>query len=191
MSSDRFPMETHSISASANIYLYGMIVLSTVHRLAGEYPEADSYGEIEETCVVPGGEAGNSALVLSQWGHRVKVGGPFLGLQTRERILGLLEPRGIDCSRLHFDPSFDGVRDLVLVGDHSRTVFGSFGQYFRGPQRWSKPLRGDIADADIVGLDPFFGRESTEVARLCGELDRPYVTIDCESNSALHRGAAA
>jgi sugar/nucleoside kinase (ribokinase family) len=168
-----------------------MIVLSTVHRLEGDYPEADSYGEIEETYLVPGGETGNSAIVLSRWGHRVRVGGPFLGQQTREGILGLLEPLGIDCSRLHFDAAFDGVRDVVLVAGKSRTVFGSFGRYFRGPRRWSEPQRGDIADAEIVGLDPFFGNESAEVARLCCELGRPYVTIDCEPKGALHRGAAA
>jgi sugar/nucleoside kinase (ribokinase family) len=168
-----------------------MIVLSTVHRLASAFPDADGYGEIEETHVVPGGETGNSALVLSKWGHRVKVAGPFLGLQTREGILGFLGQRGIDCSGLHYDPSFDGVRDLVLVGGKARAVFGRFGQYFNGPKRWAAPERADIAAADIVGIDPFFGAESDEVARLCAELGRPYVTIDCVPDGVLNRGAAA
>jgi sugar/nucleoside kinase (ribokinase family) len=184
-------MPPQTDSPSANVYLYGMIVLSTVHRLSGAYPAADTYGEIEETHVVPGGETGNSALVLARWGHRVKVAGPFLGRQTRDGVLEFLAPRGIDCSSLHFDPSFDGVRDLVLVGAGSRTVFGRFGHYFQGPKRWSPPLPADIAGADIVGLDPFFGDESAEVARLCRGLGRPYVTIDCAPDSALNRGAAA
>src|SRR5271157_4139473 len=124
-------MATPHVPDPANIYLYGMIVLSTVHRLSGEYPDADGYGEIEETHGVPGGETSNSALVLSRWGHRVKVAGPFLGRQTRDGVLGFLAPRGIDCSALHYDESFDGVRDTVLVGGTSRTVFGRFGQYFR------------------------------------------------------------
>jgi len=175
----------------ANVYLYGMIVLSTVHRLPGDYPDADGYGEIEETHVVPGGEAGNSAIVLSRWGHRVKVAGPFLGRQTRDGILGLLAPRGIDCSGLHYDASFDGVRDLVLVGGESRTVFGRFGQYFREPRRWAAPERPDIARADVIGIDPFFGGESEEAGRLCVELGKPHVTIDCAPESALNRGAAA
>ena len=72
-----------------------------------------------------------------------------------------------------------------------RTVFGRFGQYFSGPKRWSKPDRSDIAASDIVGLDPYFGEETLEVARLCLELGRPYVTIDCDPDSPLHKGAAA
>jgi sugar/nucleoside kinase (ribokinase family) len=175
----------------ANVYLYGMIVLSTVHRLSGEYPEADGYGEIEETHVVPGGETGNAALLLSRWGHRVKVGGPFLGRETRDGVLGFLGPRGVDCSNLRYDGSFEGVRDVVMVGGKSRTVFGRFGRYFRGPKRWAGPGPADVAGADFVGIDPFFGAESEEAGRLCCELGRPYVTIDCAPDSALNRGAAA
>jgi sugar/nucleoside kinase (ribokinase family) len=184
-------MSSANSTDPANVYLYGMIVYSTIHRLAAEFPDADGYGEIEETHIVPGGETGNSAIVLARWGHHVKVAGPFLGQQTREGILGFLGTRGIDCSGLVFDPTFDGVRDMVLVGGKARAVFGRFGHYFNGPKKWAGPERLDIAAADIVGIDPFFGEESAEVGRLCRELGRPYVTIDCAPDSALNRGAAA
>jgi sugar/nucleoside kinase (ribokinase family) len=176
---------------SPNVYLYGMIVYSTIHRLAGDYPEADAYGEIEETHIVPGGETGNSALVLARLGCRVKVGGPFLGAKTRDGVVSFLEGHHIDCSGLHYDPDFDGVRDLVLVAAKSRTVFGTFGRYFRRPKRWSAPDETAIAKAAIVGLDPFFDAESERVATCCVESNRPYVTIDCAPDSLLHRGAAA
>ena len=176
---------------AADIYLYGMIVYSTIHRLVADYPEADGYGEIEETHVVPGGETGNSALILARLGHRVKVGGPFLGTQTRAGVLAFLRQRGIDCSGLHYDASFDGVRDLVLVGGRTRTVFGRFAAYFRGPKRWSPPDEAAIAAAKIVGVDPFFGDESERVAVCCAEIGRPYVTIDCPPDSRLHRASAA
>jgi len=174
----------------ADIYLYGMIVYSTIHRLAGEYPAADGYAEIEETQIVPGGETGNSALVLAKWGHRVKVAGPFLGRKTREGVVTFLSSRGIDCSGLHHDESYDGVRDMVLIGGASRTVFGWFGAFHAGPKRWTPPERNDIANASVVGIDPYFREDSEEAARLCGELGKPYVTIDCAPDSALHRGAA-
>ena len=177
--------------SAPDIYLYGMIVLSTIHRLVADYPEADGYGEIEETHVVPGGETGNSALILARLGHRVKVGGPFLGTQTRTGVLTFLREHDIDCSGLHYDAGFDGVRDLVLVGGKTRTVFGRFAAYFRGPKRWSAPDESAIAAARIVGLDPFFGDESERVAACCTEIGRPYVTIDCPPDSRLHRGAAA
>ena len=174
-----------------DIYLYGMIVYSTIHRLAADYPEADGYGEIEESHVVPGGETGNSALVLARLGHRVKVGGPYLGTQTRIGVTSFLRQHGIDCSGLHYDASFEGVRDLVLVGGKTRTVFGRFGSYFREPRRWSAPDEAAIAAARIVGLDPFFGAESERVAECCAAISRPYVTIDCPPDSLMHRAAAA
>lgn len=184
-------MSPFTVLPRANVHLYGMIVLSTIHRLAGAYPDADAYAEVAETQVVPGGEAGNAALVLASWGHRVKVAGPFLGRQTRDGIVSFLSTRGIDCTGLHFDDSFDGVRDLVLVAGKTRTVFGWFGAYFAGPCRWAEPSRPDIARADIVGIDPFFGEASLATGRICEELRRPYVTIDCAPESPLHRGAAA
>jgi len=168
-----------------------MIVYSTIHRLAADYPAADGYGEIEETHVVPGGETGNSALVLARLGHRVKVGGPYLGTQTRIGVTSFLRQHGIDGSGLHYDASFEGVRDLVLVGGKTRTVFGRFGGYFRGPPRWSAPDEAAIAAAKIVGLDPYFGAESERVAECCAAIGRPYVTIDCPPDSRLHRMAAA
>jgi sugar/nucleoside kinase (ribokinase family) len=184
------PLRSKKYSAP-DIYLYGMIVYSTIHRLAGAYPDADGYGEIEETHVVPGGETGNSALILASLGYRVKVGGPFLGTQTRTGVLEFLRRHRIDCSGLHYDASFDGVRDLVLVGGKTRTVFGRFAAYFRGPKRWSAPDETAIAAAKIIGLDPFFGDESERVAVCCAEIGRSYVTIDCPPDSRLHRGAAA
>ncbi len=184
-------MTSDKAARAAPIYLYGMIVHSTIHRLAGEYPEADSYREIAETHQVPGGETGNSALVLAHWGHAVGVGGPFLGRKTREGVLSFLGPRGIDCSGLHYDPGFDGVCDLVLVGGKTRTVFGTFGAYFSGPKRWSAPDPVAIASAEIVGVDPFFGAESDRVAEICAEKGKRWVTIDCPPGSPLHRGAAA
>jgi len=184
-------MHAKAPARTAPVYLYGMIVYSTIHRLAGEYPGPDGYGEIDETRLVPGGETGNAALVLSRWGHRVKVGGPFLGRQTREGVVSFLEARRIDCSGLHYDPEFDGVRDLVLVGGATRTVFGSFGRYFGGPRRWSAPDPAAIDSAEIVGVDPFFGADSQRAAELCAEKGRPWVTIDCAPESLLHRQSAA
>lgn len=177
-------------STQTDIYLYGMIVYSTLHRLTGDYPEADSYGEIEETHIVPGGETGNSALVLAKWGHRVKVAGPFLGRDSRAGVVEFLSSRGIDCSGLYYDESFAGVRDMVLIGGASRTVFGWFGAFHAGPKRWTFPERNDIAGASVIGIDPYFREDSEAAARMCCELGKPYVTIDCAPDSALHRGAA-
>lgn len=178
-------------SSNLDIYLYGMTVYSTIHLLDGDYPAADTYGEIEETHNVPGGETGNSALILANLGYRVKIDGPFLGTRTRDGILDFYKKFDIDCSGMPYDPSFDGVLDMVLVASHSRTVFGKFGRYFSGPKRWSEPDKAAMSAARIVGMDPFFGEESQQVAAYCAEIGKPYVTIDCKPDSFMHQHAAA
>ncbi len=184
-------MDTDRTTLKPDVYLYGMTVYSTIHLLEGKYPEPDTYGEIKQTYVLPGGETGNSAIVLSQMGLRVKMDGPFLGSRTRDGILDFFEKFSIDCSGLHYDPSYDGVQDLVLVGGDTRTVFGKFGCYFREGCRWSDFNREAVIASKIVSIDPFFGEITNNLAAYCVENGKSYVTIDCLPDSYLHTHAAA
>jgi len=180
------------VDARFDIYLYGMIVRTTAHLLKERYPDVDGYGEIVETHRFAGGETGAAAVLLASWGNLVTVGGPYLGTETRDPILTMLGDRRIDCSHLEFDSSFGGVEDLVLVAGTTRTVFGSFGGYFTtDKKRWSHPDDAAIGRADVVGVDPFFGSESEEVAEICRHHRKPWVTIDCTPDSPLHTGSAA
>lgn len=180
------------VESGFDLYLYGMIVRTTAHLLKAEYPHVDGYGEIVETHRFVGGETGAAAVLLASWGHRITVGGPFLGADTHDPILEMLGAQGIDCSHLELDPSFKGVEDLVLVAGTTRTVFGSFGGYFSADRkRWSRPNEAAIRSSKAVGIDPFFGAESEEVAEICRTHGKRWVTIDCPSESPLHSGAAA
>jgi sugar/nucleoside kinase (ribokinase family) len=172
-------------------YLFGMTVHSTIHLLHGSYPEADTYGEIAATHCLPGGETGNSAVVLAALGYRVSIDGPFLGTETKEPITAFYAERAIDTALLAIDETYAGLRDMVLVAGDTRTVFGSFGQYFSGGKRWNKPDAKSIGAARLVTIDPFFGAESEEAARLCVDAGTPYVTIDCVPDSYLGKHAAA
>jgi sugar/nucleoside kinase (ribokinase family) len=174
-----------------DVYLYGMTVYSAVHVLEGGYPEPDSYGEISRSYAIPGGETGNSAIILSQAGLKVKIDGPYLGTKTKEGIEKYCRRFGIDCSGMVYDPSFEGVQDMVLVDKSTRTVFGSFGSYFREGRRWSDFDRASAAASKIVSIDPFFGDVSKGLAEFCHQNGKPYVTIDCEPGGVLHRHAAA
>jgi sugar/nucleoside kinase (ribokinase family) len=171
--------------------MYGMVVLSTIHRLAGKFPALDTYGEIAESYHLPGGEAGNSAVVLRKLGYDIRLDGPYLGTRTKEQILSFYHGIGVDCSGMEYAPYYGGVEDFVLVAEDSRTVFGTFGRYFSGDRLWSKPDERAILSAAMVGLDPFFFSESEAVAALCVRHSVPYVTIDCEPDSSLCRKAAA
>ncbi|HEX2945704.1 MAG TPA: carbohydrate kinase family protein [Clostridia bacterium] len=174
-----------------DVYLYGMTVFSTVHLLESTYPKPDSYGEIKRTYRMPGGETFNSAVVLSRCGLDVKIDGPFLGLATSGGINDFCQRFGIDCSGMVYDPTFEGVQDLVLVDKDTRTVFGRFGSYFSEGKRWSDFDEQAILASKIISIDPFFGETSLRLAEFCHRNGKPYVTIDCEPESELYRHAAA
>ncbi len=177
-----------------DVYLYGMSVLTTMHLLKDKFPELDGYGEIKETYRFPGGETGNSAVALSSFGCSVKIAGTYLGKNTKDILIDYFNQRNVDTTSLYYDDTFDGLEDLVIIDQKTRTVFGRFQAYFSDPKsckRWNTPSKEDILAAKVVGLDPFFSEESCAVARLCKELGKKYVVIDCEPDSEMHRYAAA
>jgi sugar/nucleoside kinase (ribokinase family) len=174
-----------------DVYLYGMTVLSTIHRLTSSL-DVDGYGEIAETHVCPGGEAMNAAMLLSGLGLTTALGGPHWGTETRE-VLGRYAKRyGIDVGGVMVDDRYPGVRDVVLVHGRHRAVLGWFGRYFTDSERrWGDPDPEAIARAQVVAIDPFFGEASVEAARLAVAAGRPYVTVDCPYDGTLHAHAAA
>jgi sugar/nucleoside kinase (ribokinase family) len=175
-----------------DVYLYGMTVLSTIHQLKAKFPSADGYQEITRTFVIPGGEAANGAIVLSNLGVPVILDGCFLGDLTAEPLLAYLQKRNVDCSLLHHHPGFPGWRDIVFCDGASRTVFGWFVDYlFGGHKYWNAPNEAAIQSARCVALDPFFGAESEEVARLCQKHHTDFVSIDSRFDTVIAKGARA
>lgn len=168
------------------VYVYGMTVLSTIHRFDGGYPVEDTYGEIVDTRLVSGGEGGNAAVLLSMFGCEVTLDGGFLGTVTREKLPELLEAYGVDCSLLQVKEGFEGWKDVVLCSGESRTVLGWFQRNFsKGNVLWSEPNEEAIKKADCVVLDPFFGNESRIVAELCWKYETAYATIDCKYDDEI------
>jgi len=183
-------MDVDENKCSGSVYLYGMVAQSSLYRLVAEFPALDGYGEIQEFHCLPGGEAGNAATVLSKLGYSVKLDGPFLGRRTRDPIRSFFERIGVDCSGMEYDESFDGVEDMVIVAGKTRTVFAQYVHYYSGPRRWSEPNEAAISSARMVGLDPYFFRESERVAELCVRHGVPYVTIDCLADSFVCKNAS-
>ena len=175
-----------------DIYLYGMVLLTESLLLQGDYPEADGYGEIAERHTVTGGETGTCATILGSLGARVKVDGNHMGRETYGPVREFYGGLGVDVSSLTYDPDYKGLKDLVLIGGHTRTCLGQFQRYFSDPEngRWNTPRREDIANARVAGIDPFFFAASSMAARYCRELKRPYVTIDCRYDSEMHELSA-
>ncbi len=177
-------------TTNGNVYVYGMTVLSTIHQLKAKFPAADGYQEIIRTFVMPGGEAANAAIVLSNLGVPVTLDGPYLGDLTAEPLRSYLKKFNVDCSLLHHRTGFPGWRDIVFCDGDTRTVFGWFVDYlFGGSKLWNKPSEQAIKSARCVALDPFFGDESQDVALLCQKHKIDYVTIDCRLDSIITKGA--
>ena len=176
----------------SDVYVYGMTVLSTIHLLKGKFPAPDAYQEIQKTFVMPGGEAANCAIVLSNLGVRVSLDGCYLGEQTEQPILRYLSDRDIDCSRMTCEAGFDGWRDIVFCDGEHRTVFGWFVAILFAERRlWTIPSEASIQEAKCVALDPFFGEQSAQAAELCQKHHRDYVTIDCRWDSPIAQHARA
>lgn len=173
---------------TTDIYLHGMILVTTSHLLADSFPAPDQYAEISNSYSFPGGETGCGANVLSSLGLSVKIDGNYQGKNTYDAITEFFKDKNVDTSRLFNASDFDGVEDLVIIDKHTRTVFGKFDAFYgREEKLWSYPLREDIEAATTVGLDPFFADASEEAAQIAYELHKPYVTIDCAYDSVLNR----
>ena len=174
-----------------NIYLYGMILISNSFLLTGDYPEADTYGEINEKYILPGGETGTCATVLSSLGCSVKMDGTHMGNNTFYKIQDFYKNTGVDISSLAFDNNYDGLQDYIIIDKTTRTPFGMFNKYFSdSKKRWNIPKKSDIINSMVVGLDPFFNEQSTMVAEICKENNKPYVVIDCPYDSEMNKYAS-
>lgn len=172
-----------------SIYLYGMTLVTTCHRLAGDFPKADGYGEIVESHRVPGGESGTCAVVLSALGVRVELDGNFQGRSTYPELSRFFDTSRVSLEHVTHDPSFDGLEDLVFVDGQTRTAFGRFREFYQegAPDRWNSPSEEAIARARVAGVDPFFGEESLRAGQLCEAKGVKFVTIDCPHASDIHR----
>ncbi len=173
------------------IYLFGQILGTHSFYLKDGFPVPDEYSEISQKYFLPGGETGTAATVLAGLGVSVKMDGTHIGTEVAPMLKAFYEDKTVDLSSLYFDPDYEGLMDYVLISGLVRSPMGTFrGLYESGVKRWNAPSEKDIAEADVVGIDPFFGEESIEAAKLCVKLGKPYVTIDSPHDSFLHQNAA-
>jgi len=174
-----------------DVYVYGMTVLSTIHRCSCALKACGGYAEISDSYVCPGGEGMNAAMLLSGLGVKTKLAGPHWGSATRAVLERYAARYSIDVSEVTRDDAFEGLRDLVIVAGTERTVLGWFGRYFAEPaKRWDEPNAGAIRESRVAAIDPYFGSSSERAGRFAREAGTPYVPIDCAFESELHAGCA-
>jgi sugar/nucleoside kinase (ribokinase family) len=175
-----------------DVYAYGVIAASELHLLSMPFPSPDAYAEIAESHFMTGGEALNSAIVLSRLGLSVQLDGNWIGdTPAGQRLLATIQRYGIDARRLRVEPGFAGVREIVFSDEKSRTIFGNYVDLLSTTRKWNIPQKADLAGAQIVCVDPPFQAESALVGAYAAELGVPFVSVDCPYDQALASAAAA
>ena len=174
------------------VYSFGMVAPSVLHVLKDAFPDKDAYAEMRESFVNIGGEAANSSIVLARLGVKTKLDGNRLGKNQKGKdTLKILKGFGINVSRIKLEKGYEGVSEMVISDHHTRTNFGSYCKLLFEDKKWNRPVLEDIAQAEIVCLDPFFEEASEEAARYSFELGKPYVTVDVPPESSIAKNAAA
>ncbi|MDF2590238.1 MAG: sugar kinase, ribokinase [Anaerocolumna sp.] len=168
------------------IYMYGMILVTNSFLLSNNFPKAEGYGDIHKRYILTGGETGTAAIVLANLGCKLILDGTHLGTITEPINRECFHKLNVDISRLTYDNTYDGCLDYVFIDKDTRTIFGSFGEYFN-KKHWNTPSIKDIEAANVVALDPFFMDETMLVVRYCRETGTKYATIDCEYDSDINR----
>lgn len=177
---------------ACDVYAYGVIASSELHLLSMPFPSPDGYAEIAESHFMTGGEALNSAIVLSRLGVSVQLDGNWIGdTPAGERLLATIRRYGIDAQRLRVEPGFAGVREIVFSDERSRTIFGNYVDLLSTTRKWNIPQKDDLAKARLVCVDPPFQAESALVGAYATELGVPFVSIDCPYDTPLSSAAAA
>jgi sugar/nucleoside kinase (ribokinase family) len=175
-----------------DVYAYGVIASSELHLLNMSFPSPDGYAEIAESHFMTGGEALNSAIVLSRLGLRVQLDGNWIGnTAAGERLLATIQQYGIDIQRLRVQEGFAGAREIVFSDEQSRTIFGNYIDLLSTTRKWNVPQKTDLEKAQIVCVDPPFQAESALVGTYAVELGIPFVSIDCPYDQVLSSAAAA
>ena len=176
------------IGRPADVYLYGMTVITTSHRLAGEFPAPDSYSEIAESHRLPGGETGTCAVVLGSLGLSVLLDGNHQGYNTYPELESFFSPTSVSLELITHDADFEALEDIVFTDSDTRTSFGRFCAFYAdaSTRRWNPPSDAAIRRVQVAGIDPFFEAESVEAARQCRRHGVRFATIDCPLDSDIH-----
>jgi sugar/nucleoside kinase (ribokinase family) len=154
------------------------------------YPQPNQYAEIGKCLTSIGGEAVNSAIMLSKLGIKSKLDGNWINPQKAEIIFNILKPFDIDISRLTVKENY-GTEEIVITDRDSRTVLGNYAAFHSGEKQWNTPNEDDIMGAKMVAIDPYFKVESPIIAQWCVKHEKPYVTIDCKYEDFLTQNAEA
>ena len=77
---------------------------------------------------------------------------------------------------------------MLVVDSNSRTIFGTYEQ-LSVEESWNLPKKKDVRNAQVICLDPFFGKASLLVAQYAKTYNKPIVTVDCKFDDPIFLGS--
>lgn len=174
---------------SYEIYMHGQILGTHSFLLRDGFLQPDEYSEIKEKYFLPGGETGTAATVLSSLGASVKIDGTHIGTEVAPLLKEFYKDKQVDLSSLYFDENYEGLMDYVVIAGLVRSPMGVFQTLYadKTQKRWNMPKEEDIANCKVAAIDPYFLEETQKAAELCVKYNKPYVTIDSNHESYLHK----
>src|SRR5690554_5049336 len=94
-----------------DVYLYGMVLMTSSFLLKKIYPEPDTYAEVTQKYFVSGGETGTCATILSSLNTSVRMDGNHLGQSTYQPLKDFYDDKKVDMSSMTYDPTYMGLQD--------------------------------------------------------------------------------
>lgn len=168
------------------IYCYGMICPSTVYLLkkGSSYPKANGYGEVDRIIQSVGGEAANTAIMLSKLGISSVLDGTWIIKDKFKIVEDILKNFNIDIGGVR-STNENGPSEILIADGLNRTCFGNFDTYQDDGPKWNKPNYSDILKSDYVALDPYFKSETLDIANFCINNSIPFVSLDSNYDSIV------
>ncbi len=147
---------------SGVVLCYGVLGVDQIVQVAG-FPEPDGHTRILSNAEYIGGEAANTAVVLSCLGVPVKLMGSTLGADRRGSFfLSEIRPYRVDTRDLDVASGVSTVHTVILSSpDGGRSIMGYISDIL------SRPLQPEaIERVSLLSVDPFLGKNAVDAARL-------------------------
>ena len=168
------------------ILCYGVLCVDQILRIP-VHPEPDGHGRILSDSEHVGGEATNTAAILSRLGLKVKLLGNEIGDDRRGDFFlrDLYRFPGLDASGISVDTGIRTPYTVILsIPDGTRAILGHF------PDMRSRPLAPDDLDGvSLITVDPFLGSNAAKAAHMAKEKRIPVLAVEIAPDHPLAASA--
>ncbi|MFT5366104.1 MAG: sugar/nucleoside kinase (ribokinase family) [Candidatus Latescibacterota bacterium] len=163
------------------VLCYGVLGVDQLVQIA-HLPEQDGHTRVFQDEEFIGGEAANTATVLSDLGVDVRLMGNALGDDRRGAFfLRAIQAYGVDARGIDVDLSVRTGHAIVLSdSDGARSICGFF------PDLRSRALtKDDLEGTALLSVDPFLGENAVAAAKLAREMGVAVFAIELSPEHPL------